>query len=210
MNYFDEEHIYKLKSLSPSYLEYSKLERLKYIYTYSKNKFEENLKRYKETKIKFILFGEAPPWTETGIPQYFYSSIKGNLHKTFWRTFFTSQVPSDMSFAYQELANRQFLLLDSIPYALKYSSKIRRTITYQNLIFEYLTTEITLLNKFLEFDSNLKIAFAFRINAEAIINAFSGEIAIGKDIVQLKDSYISADGTGFPKSDKLKLIFGVN
>ena len=90
-----------------------------------------------------------------------------------------------MSIAYQKLAENQFLLLDSIPYALNYNGGIRKKEIYQDLIFEYLTSELLRINELLEFDENLKIAFAFKINGYVIINAFSGKIKIGKEIIYL-------------------------
>lgn len=207
MDYFDEKHIVKLKKLNSTYVENKKLERLKYIFNFSKNKFIENLKRYKKTKVKYILFGEAPPWTECGEPKYFYSKIESKLHKTFWETFLSYNVPADMSVAYQKLADKQFILIDSIPYALKYNGNVREKGIYQELIYEYVSTEVSEINKSIIFDENLKIAFAFRINGCAIIKTFGGNIEIANKVIHLDEHNISADGTGFPKSYKLKTIF---
>ena len=210
MNYFDKEHTEKLKGLNSSYLQDKKLERLMYIYNFSKNKFDENLKRLNSIKVKYIILGEAPPWTDIDKPRYFYSDIKSILHKTFWSTFFSTPIPKDMSIAYKKLAEEQFLLIDSIPYSLKYNSRIRKKEIYKDFIFEYLTLEISKINKVLEFDKNLKIAFAFKLNGLAIIDSFNGKIVIDQKVINLSEGNISADGTGLPKTNRLKKLFELN
>ncbi len=207
MNYFDPEHIDKIKELNRSYVRADKLKRLHRIYNYSKNKFDLNLSRYKGIKVKYILFGEAPPWTEEGIPKYFYSNIESMLHDTIWKAFFLDPLPKEMNSAYSRLAKKGFLLIDTIPYALKFNSKVREKEIYKKLILEYLSNEVKRINTILNFDENLKIAFAFRINGGKIIELFKGEIKLGNQNIKLISNNIAADGSGFPKPNKLKEIF---
>jgi len=209
MNYFDIEHIEKIRKLNSSYIHDKKLDRLRFIYDFSRNKFEENLKRYEDYKVKYILFGEAPPWTEIDNPRYFYSKIESKLHETFWKTFNSDSIPTDMSSAYQRLAKEKFLLIDTIPYALKYSPRIRKKEIYSNLIFEYLTNQLNIINDKIELEKELKIAFAFKLNGIAIIKSFGNTIKIGKQSIELNEENIAADRTGFPKPHSLKKIFEI-
>ena len=107
IDYFSLRYINKIKSLNSSYIQPKKLERLKYIYRNSKVNFALNLKRYKNKKIKYVILGEAPPWSEEGYPRYFYSKIESKLHETFWNTFYSEPIPKDMNYAYNMLAQKQ-------------------------------------------------------------------------------------------------------
>jgi hypothetical protein len=210
MNYFDKNHIEKLWILNSSYVKDGKLERLKYIYDFSENKFLENLERIRKTKVKYLLFGEAPPWTEKGEPRYFYSNIDSKLHKSFWKAFFSVSIPPNITEAYQKLAEKQFLLLDSLPFALKYNSRMRSKVIYKEIILEYLTFQLSRINEKIEFDENLKIAFAFRMNGYAIIDSLKGIAKIGDKLIELKEGNIAADGSGFPKPIGLKRVFDLD
>jgi hypothetical protein len=204
MDYFDKSHLEKIRMLDSSYLEECKFQRLKYIYNYAEDRFLKNLKRL--SKIKYILLGEAPPWSENGEPVYFYSKIESKLHKDVWKAFFDTSIPAEMELAYQKLADKGFLLIDTIPYAMEYSSRLRRKNIYYEIINEYLTFQFSRISGVI-YEKELKVVFAFKLNAYAIINAFNGKIEIDNKIYTISRDKIAADGSGYPKPNALKNKF---
>ena len=124
----------------------AKVERLNSIFLETEAKWQENLNRLERTPVKYLLLAEAPPWTERGEVRYFYNTFKGNWVRSIWRAFSpTEELPSDVNFGLGKLADKGFLLIDTLPFAMKYPSTKRRSPLYQRLVAEcipFLTQKI--------------------------------------------------------------------
>lgn len=191
---------------------YSLLERLES----AEDLWETNQKRYNngtgntEGKgspcIKYLLICEAPPVGG----QYFYKNPKGYLFNQVWKCFFGSQpVCSNPNNAYQCLADIGFLLIDSLPFPQKYTSKDRQKPAYQMMIDKYLPVWEQKLDSNFIFCADLKIAFGFKLNAYAVLKAAPNGIMLSGIQRPLSQNMIATSGSGLPTSDKLVQTFGV-
>jgi len=154
----------------------------------AEDKWELNRKRYNKSQgktegistscIKYLLICEAPPVSG----EYFYKNPTGNLFTSVWRTFFSDRpICSNPDDAYQCLADIGFLLVDSLPFPVKYSTKDRKALAYQKMINDYLSVWVMKLDSNFTFCDDLKIAFGFKLNAHAILKAApSGIMLSGK------------------------------
>jgi hypothetical protein len=73
-------------------------QRLDKIFRVAEKRWEQNIQRLTGKKVKYLLIGEAPPWTETGEVRYFYSTCDGAWVNRVWKAFFDNQKPTDVSF----------------------------------------------------------------------------------------------------------------
>ena len=99
------------------------------VYGVTEVKWEENVQRLvnNNTYIKYLVIGEAAPETLAGEVSYFYNNCHGSWCKALvegvipWH-----RVPADTEQKFEELARRQFLLADTMPFAINYSVANRR------------------------------------------------------------------------------------
>lgn len=200
----------ELKKLFPK-LSPDEVENIKRRHESAEKYWDENLKRFpKEIKnhvIKYLLICEAPPASGN----YFYGSTGDYLFKQVWKCFFGGQpICSNSNHAYQCLADIGFLLIDTLPYPCSYKSQHRRSQAYLNLISSYLPVWTGKLNNNFTFSPNLKIAFGFKLNAHAVIQASSGTILLNGIPRALNNTMIAATGAGQPSSISLAQKFGVS
>lgn len=166
--------------------------------SWKKQTIDKGLKR-----VKYILICEAP--AETG--SYFYDTTTTILRTTVWNAFFPNiDMPKNNDCVYEMLANKHFLLIDSLPYSMKYKSAQRKTEEYAKLIECCLSWWINKLNEF-KIDKEVKIAFGFKLNAMQIIKVTKGKLKIGNRTFTIKAADIAADGSGHTSTKKLKHIF---
>lgn len=186
-----------------------KLERLKFIYQNTEESWFKNLEYFKNSEVKYILICEAPPYSETKIPVFFYNQTNSNFHKTIWKTFFTENIKDfTQQEIYQKFAEKGFLLIDNIPFSMKYFTRHRKKDAYFQLIKQSLEWTIEKLSiEKIKISKDVKIAFGFKINALQFIKATNGCIMIDDKIINFDESNICANGSGFPSSNKLKNIF---
>jgi hypothetical protein len=73
-----------------------KLERLNAIYRVTEQKYNENIERLKkiDTQTRYVLFGEAAPWTPAGDVNYFYHNAAGSWCGRIWNAFFPKGSPT--------------------------------------------------------------------------------------------------------------------
>lgn len=188
--------------------------RLLEILNTTEHAWNANLDRFNRlngTPLQYILICEAPPWRPNGEEiAYFYSQTSGSILKTVWRAFFNNNnVPND---AHLLLAQQGFLLVDSIPYSMKYTSHQRNRVAYQTLVTNCLNCTIGKINAHqINFAANVKIALGFRLNAIAFMNATNNVLQIGNGIdpINLTEDNIAADGSGNINSNRLRAIFGI-
>ena len=90
--------------------------RIDEIFDKCERKWQENLNRLKNIKVKYLLIAEAAPWTAEGEVRYFYNTFDGNWVKRIWYAFYDIPFPDDMEYGLDCLAKKQFLLIDSLPF----------------------------------------------------------------------------------------------
>lgn len=108
------------------------------------------------------------------------------------------------------LADKNFLLIDTIPFSMTYSGK-RNHSDYFGIVASSLNwwTEKLKSDK-ITFAEKVNIAFAFKVNGLCIIKATSGQLKL-KDgqTIKLTDKIIAADGSGYTKSERLRTIYSL-
>ena len=205
-----------LKNLFGEHQVEQKLERLEKIYSYCKSKWLTNLERFSGTPVKYLLIAEAPPWTEEpNRIKYFYALDENDEHIKFsvllralWKCFFDMQPRKDML---NQLAKQGFLLVDTIPFAMDYKGK-RGNQKYDALVnscADYLESQLK--NPNIVWVDNVKVAFAFKVNAKAVIDSFPDGITLPTgQRINLDESMIAANGAGYPDANLLKEVFGLD
>lgn len=204
----------KLKQLfGESHID-QKIDRLEKIYTFCESKWDANLDRLSEIEIKYLIIAEAPPWTEGNI-KYFYNIEENKEHikhsvllRSIWKAFFGNQHKERIL---DQLAQKGVLLVDTIPFAIKYTTTKRKKEGYADLVKlskSYLKEQLN--NPKIRWSDNVKVAFAFKLNGEAVINSFPEGIVLpsGQNIF-INENMIAADKSGFPNADKFREIFGL-
>lgn|GEM_PF-1630044 len=196
------------------------------IYVSCEKAWEYNLQRLNNRKIKYLLIGEAAPWVKSEGVSYFYQTFDNSGEdiqpitwiRGLWNVFCSSQPPknSERKIDIQEslniLANHNFLLVDSLPFALKsdeYKALKRKTKNgkskYEELVCacsDFL--ERKLKNTKIQWSKIPKIAFAFKRNGEAVIKAHRAGIRLPSgQLLKFNYNQIAATGNGFPSKKSL-------
>lgn len=187
------------------------LSRLNEIYELAEAKWEENLQRLSGTKVKYLLIGEAPPWTEAGKGiRYFYSTCDGAWVNRIWKAFFDNQKPNDPEHALAEFARKDLLLVDSLPFAVNYSR--RRGKRYQQLVKScspFLLQKLS--DRRIDWADEVRVALAFKINGRAVIQGFPDGIVLRTgQRIHLSEDLICADGSGYTSPRKLREAFNLS
>ena len=188
--------------------------RIEEIYEYAETKWDENLQRLADIPVRYLLIAEAPPWCASGTPRYFYGigdslahRKKSVLLKALGKAFFPSERPEGDAML-DSLASEGFLLVDSLPFAADYKGQ-RRKPGYTGLVE---ACEGYVLSKLehpaLEWADEVKVALAFRVNGEAVIEAYHHTLTLpnGQDIA-LDDTLIATNAANYPDAAKLTKLF---
>ena len=185
--------------------------RLEEIYYFTEARWWDYVKKLHNTPIRYVAIGEAPPWSAVGHPLYILdpdsadTRYRGALRFAF-RCAKNDPVPQVLD----RLAESGLLWLDSIPFALEYTSAQRRKSKYRALV--WLTLQNYVLPKVaacsLKFAASAKIAFALRLNAEAIFRN-ARQLLIGGHKFHLSESLIVADASGYPNGPRMREVFGL-
>jgi hypothetical protein len=187
------------------------LNRLEWVFLTSEKKWRYNLTRLK--KVEYLLIAEAPPWTEIGEMKYFYGTFQPPLANRIWHAFFPSKkLPQHVDTALDSLGQEGFLLIDSLPFSMKYSSRLRKTLLYRKLIKDCLPILMDKINDAeIRWAQEVKVAFAFELNGKAVIEGLPGGLPFPNgQVLRLTEDLISADGSGYPGLYKLRQIWGLN
>lgn len=204
-----ENNIYLLEGLLGKKEVSEKLDRFKFIFENTENSWIKNLERFGDQKIKYILICEAPPYSETEMPVFFYNQFDNKFNRTIWKVFFPNQkFPNNSEEYYQKLADCGFLLIDNLPFSANYASK-RKNKAYKNLLRNSLDLFFKILNnEKIRIAEGAKFAFGFKVNAEKFIEITNGSIQLqSQQIFILNKKQIAANGSGFPSSENLSKIF---
>jgi hypothetical protein len=114
--------------------------------------------------------------------------------------------------ALAELARRGFLVIDSIPFSMKYSSAQRRSPHYRKLVARAAQTYLRrkIMWPGLSWSPDVRVAFAFKLNASAIMEALEGQLDLGDAKRPLGPELIAASGSGFPHAGRLRQIYALS
>lgn len=189
------------------------MDRLNEIHTFAARRWREYVELIPDGVIRYLLIAEAPPWTAAGAPWFVLDpdSPSRTLMQTLRKTFLNDAQSTQLTTAeaLMEFARRGFLIIDSIPFSMKYSSRQRRSQHYRNLVAiavkTYLLRQITGLS----WSTDVRVAFAFKLNAMAIIEALEGQLTLGNTKRPLGEQLIAASQSGFPNADILKKIYAL-
>lgn len=205
-----ENNIDELEKLFGKNIVSEKVDRLKYIFENTENSWNKNLEKFDNYNIKFILICEAPPFSETKIPPYFYNQTDRIFNKTIWKVFFGNEkAPTSDSEYYKKLAEKGFLLIDNLPFSMQYDSKHRKKSVYQNLLKNSIDWVLEKLNhNKIKISKDVKIAFGFKLNALQYIELTKGKLQLKNgQVLNFNETNIGANGAGFPDSKLLSKIF---
>lgn len=115
----------------------TRIERLNEIFNVTEQKWEMNLQRLitSEVKVKYVLIGEAAPYSE-GPVQYFYNeNLESNWRNIVYKAFLgKSIIPLLPELRLQALARKGFLLIDVLPFSEQYKSNQRTRKPYKDII----------------------------------------------------------------------------
>jgi hypothetical protein len=188
------------------------LPRLKHIYEYTEARWYDYIAQLPGGIVRYLLIAEAPPWSETDPPTFALdpnahriSSLLGKLCRTFDCR---GMSPADSLHA---LAQRGFLLIDSIPFAMEYSSgQKRRNAHYDRLVQLSATTYLhpKIQASGLRWSPDLRIAFSLGLNALSILKTVT-HLRAAETLYPLSSHMIVADRSGYPNSDLMKAAFGL-
>lgn len=209
---FYNQNIQHLQNIFGKTLVAERADRLTEIYLSTEKSWNINLDRFKDKKVENILIAEAAPWSESGIPRYFYNKIESNYHLRIWRTFFPcTNVPTDVEKSYNMLIDKNFMLVDTVPYSMKYLPKDRRHPSYLEIIADSLNWwNDKINNEKILLSENVNIAFAFNLNGKAIIHATKGILKLKNgQTIKLTNNLIAADGSGYTNSKMLRRIYKI-
>ncbi len=187
-----------------------KLTRIKEIHEYTEAKWHEYTNLCENFVVRYLLIAEAPPWSSEGTPEYLLDPISRvrTLMRALKKTFPGAQNGSSAE-SLKVLATQGFLLLDSIPFAMEYSTK-RNSEKYDDLIsltaVSYLQWKIDSLK--IKCSPQIRIAFAVKRNALSILRAIK-YLSIGGRRYPLSTQMIAVNGAGYPDAMKLQWIYGL-
>lgn len=188
-----------------------KTTRLKEIFQSTETSWQKNLDRLADKKVKNILIAEAAPWSDTGVPRFFYNRIESSYHQRIWRAFFPySPIPSDNDTAFNMLAEKNFMLIDTIPFSMSYSGMRNHPDYFRIIANSTVWWTEKLKSDKITFAEKVNVAFAFKVNGLAVIRATSGQLKL-KDgqTIKLTDKIIAADGSGYTNSERLRTIYSL-
>lgn len=193
----------------------NKINRLNSIYSHSKQKWCENLKRFNDVPIKYLLIAEAPPWTgENQVIKYFYGDSDGHLRvrmllRSLRGAFFKDEHKHlNGETILQKFAEVGFLLVDTLPFSMKYTSSKRRNPNYIKLVKsckEFFYEQIN--NNNLKWADDIRIAFALKLNAIAVIETYPNELKFPNgQTISLSKELIATNNANYTDTTKLKKI----
>jgi len=209
-----------LKKLFDKEVDEDRIKYLREVFIKTEDAWDENVSRFSRKVIKYLLICEAPP--DTG--DYFYLNFKKPLFSTVWNTFFPYEKRPDSEDAYTMLAEKGFVLIDTLPYSMNYSSKrsIRKSDEYGDLIWECKDWWLEKLNTNFTFANppELKVAFGFKLNSEKLINALNNKLLLKSvhdskfcyEEYRVNDSNLVADRKTKwqPSLSELQRVFDIN
>ena len=192
----------------------AKLHILNEIHAVVEEAWNSNVERLfsRNISIKYLFIGEAaPPIKEN----YFYHDCSGKWCQPIVDAMFVwSERSYDLQVMYDKLADKRFLLVDTLPFAMDYSiRKQRGKPAYGQLVkmcaYSYLHDK--LFDKRLKWDIDVSVAFGLRKNAEAMIQAFPKGFKLPNgQVILFKAEQIAVTAANYPSRDRIKEVFDLS
>ncbi|HYG15042.1 MAG TPA: hypothetical protein VEC12_04750 [Bacteroidia bacterium] len=175
----------------------------------TENCWDKNIDRLRGHKVERILIGEAP-CSGDAVSEYFYKTIFNSYHLKIWKGLYPDTPLPDQPKAYEMLADKGFLLVDSIPFSMKYAGK-RDKKDYSILLKNGVNWMVQKLSdKRINYADEVKVAFSYKANGLKVMEALDGKLPLKKgQSVVLSPSQIAADGSGYTNSRLLGEILAV-
>jgi hypothetical protein len=189
------------------------LPRLNEIYEYTECLWLKYVEQLADTPVRYLLIAEAPPWSASGRPHFVLdlASTPRTLMRALRMAFLGDQRSgASPEIVLQELASRGFLLVDSLPFSMKYSSRQRQSDSYRELVARSVASYLQEKLNFAELDfaPDLRVAFSVRLNAEAILQASSVLCIRGRSI-PLSRAMIATGSNNYPDAGRLRELFSL-
>jgi hypothetical protein len=188
----------------------ARLPRLDTISEYTEQKWLEYVDRIPRRYVKYLLILEAPPGTDDDPPLYFLDPAcrPRTLMNAVSPAFFGCQ-SADGKRTLDGLAQRGFLMVDSIPFSMKYTSSLRSRPAYSQLVGR--TAKSYMLDKLtsssLSWSDDLRIGFSLRLNANCVMAALQHTLPVGSREFHLSDAMVVTDASNYPKETLNKHCF---
>ncbi|MGH1543074.1 MAG: hypothetical protein ACRBHB_21830 [Arenicella sp.] len=196
--------------------------RIAEIYQVSHSKWLEQVDKIAAAGgLKYLLIGEAPPWSESGNVNYFYNSdtTPSNFMTSLSKAFFGELLYKKIGYenTLDELAKRGFLVCDSLPFAIDYSSGgLRNKTKYGELVKictqSHLMQSLSIQNARCEgglFADGVKVAFSLRRNANAIIETLNGVLRLSTQSIPISETNIATSKAHYLSAVELRRVFGL-
>jgi hypothetical protein len=188
-----------------------RLPRLKEIHGHAELCWRKYVEQICDRRINYLLIAEAPPWSPSGRQiQYVLDPLSRSrtlmsaLRRAFPAAF---ELPADKALA--EFARQGFLIVDSIPFSMEYTSNKRKSAKYQQLIdVTVKAIQDALRSSSLKWSPDLRVAFSVKLNAHAVIRALGGQLDLNGMALDLSETMIAVSKAGYPDAAKLRALFG--
>ncbi|MBP2626063.1 MAG: hypothetical protein H6Q68_774 [Firmicutes bacterium] len=188
------------------------------VYAVTEQKWEENVQRLMKynVRIKYLMFGEAAPRTLEGEINYFYNNCHGSWGTAIVESLLLPQQVFDgAEQKLDALAQKQFLLVDTMPFPVNfnYPNNYRNKIAYKELVklcaHSYLRDK--LFDPRLQWDSDVKIAFGVKKNAEAMMETFPKGFSLPNgQKVNFSLDFVVTNATNYSHAERIRDVFGIN
>ena len=188
------------------------------IYTITEEKWEENVQRLMRynVRIKYLMFGEAAPRTLEGEINYFYNNCQDSWCSAIVEGLLSPQQSFEsIEQKMDKLAQRQFLLVDTMPFAVNYNkpNNYRNKSAYKELVrlcaYSYLRNK--LFDPRLQWESNVKIAFGVKKNAEAMMEIFPQGFSLpNSQKVKFSLDLVATNKANYPHAERIRDVFEIN
>ena len=194
----------------------SSIERLNEIHRFVETTWRQYVARIPDGVVRYLLIAEAPPWTRTGTPRFVLhpNSPQSALMRALRRTFLDDDQLARLNTAQTlaEFARQGLLIVDSIPFSMKYLSRHRAKPQYRELVAKSVQTYLNrkLVWPAISWSPGIRVALAFRLNAHAVIAALDGQLKLGHIERTLGPELIAANDSGFPDARTLRSIYGLS
>ncbi|UCG50866.1 MAG: hypothetical protein JSW58_11765 [Candidatus Latescibacterota bacterium] len=209
------EELSVLGRLFGSRLSASTLTRLNEIFEHTEGLWQRYVDQIPDRMVQYLLVAEAPPWSETGRPQYILDPLSRprTLMNALCRAFFGRPIYNELGVeaTLSALAQHGFLVVDSIPFAMPYGGK-RGNRAYKELVWMTCGTYLgeKLRGNNLTYSDTLNIAFAFKLNALEVMKGVNNEFVLAAKRRPLNSGMIAVNNAGYPDGGILSKILGLD
>lgn len=189
----------------------ARLAQLNLIFDYTEKKWLEYLDQIPGRRVRYVLIAEAPPWSESNLPPYALDHLSKPrtlikaLRGAFCRDTTTNPSPQQVL---RKLADSHWLLLDSIPFSFKYTSRMRSEDAYRELVRSCVTHYLLAKanDSGITWSPDTRIAFSLTLNARAVLAA-TPVLRLGGMDFPLTEQMIAVNAANYPCAEALRRLY---